>query len=277
MYDGHMNQLKQTTPRIGLALSGGGARGCAHIGVIKALEEEGIYCSVLSGTSAGAIVGALYAAGLKPEDMIRFVKDASIFKIFKVTIPDRGFTKLTYLKERLSQFIEQDSFEQLEKKLYIALSNLSSGATEFRSSGPLFDVVMASSSIPLVFKPVEIEDQFFVDGGLTENLPLSPDFMKAADFIIGVNVMPSVSMQDKNFSTVISVAQRCFELAVYGNSKASMQRCDVLIEPDKVNQYNIFQFNKYKPLIDIGYQATMEMMPLIKEKVEEHQSSQINT
>lgn len=259
-----MNQVDKSKINIGLALSGGGARGCAHIGVIKALEEEGIYCSLISGTSAGAIVGALYAAGLSPDDMVRFVKDASIFKIFKMTIPDRGFTKLTYLKERLSQFIEKDSFEDLQKQLYIALSNLSSGATEFRTSGPLFDVVMASSSIPLVFKPVEIDKQYFVDGGLTENLPLSPEFIKQADVIIGVNVMPSVSMQNKNFSTVISVAMRCFELSVYGNSKASMKQCDVLIEPDKVNKYNIFQFNKYKQLIDIGYEATKEKMPLIR-------------
>jgi NTE family protein len=262
-----MDQQNSSKLNIGLALSGGGARGCAHIGVIKALEEEGIHCSSISGTSAGAIVGALYAAGLTPEDMLRFVKDASIFKIFKVTIPDRGFTKLTYLKERLNQFVEQDSFEGLQRKLYIALSNLSSGTLEFRSSGPLFDVVMASSSIPLVFKPVEIDGQMFVDGGLTENLPLSREFEEEVDFIIGVNVMPSVSMQDKNFSTVISVALRCFELAVYGNSKASMTRCDVLIEPDKVNKYNIFQFNKYQQLIDIGYQATKEQIPLIKEKI----------
>jgi NTE family protein len=126
---------------------------------------------------------------------------------------------------------------------------------------------MASSSIPLVFKPVEIDGQMFVDGGLTENLPLSREFEEEVDFIIGVNVMPSVSMQDKSFSTVISVALRCFELAVYGNSKASMTRCDVLIEPDKVNKYNIFQFNKYQQLIDIGYQATKEQIPLIKEKI----------
>lgn len=262
-----MNQDNTKKLNIGLALSGGGARGCAHIGVIKALEEEGIHCSLISGTSAGAIVGALYAAGLSPEDMLSFVKDASIFKIFKVTIPDRGFTKLTYLKERLGQFIELDSFEGLHKKLYIALSNLSSGTIEFRSAGPLFDIVMASSSIPLVFKPVEIDQQFFVDGGLTENLPLSPEFVRKADFIIGVNVMPSVSMKDKNFSTVISVALRSFELAVYGNSKASMKRCDVLIEPEKVNKYNIFQFNKYKELIEIGYEAAKEQMPSILERL----------
>ncbi len=253
---------------IGLALSGGGARGCAHIGVLQALEENGIECNLISGTSAGAIVGALYAAGYSPQELLEFVKDASIFKIFKVTIPDRGFTKLTYLKERLAQFIESDNFDQLEKKLYIALSNLSSGTTEFRHTGVLFDVVMASSSIPLVFKPVEIDGQYFVDGGLTENLPMCPDFVEHSDFIIGVNVMPSISMLNKNFSTVISVALRCFELSVYGNSKASMKQCDILIEPDKVNRYNIFQFNKYKALYEIGYEAAMQKMPEILERVD---------
>ncbi len=263
----YMNKIASQKLKIGLALSGGGARGCAHIGVLQALEEQNIDCKIISGTSAGAIIGALYASGLSPKDMLGFVKDASIFKIFKVTIPDRGFTKLTYLKERLGKFIAKDSFDHLDKKLYIALSNLSSGSTEFRSTGPLFDVVMASSSIPLVFKPVEIDKQFYVDGGLTENLPLSQDFIDETDFILGVNVMPSVSMVDRNFSTVISVALRCFDLSVYGNSKASMKQCDVLIEPDKVNKYNIFQFNKYKDLYKIGYESTMEKMPEILEKL----------
>jgi predicted acylesterase/phospholipase RssA len=93
-----MDQQNSSKLNIGLALSGGGARGCAHIGVIKALEEEGIHCSSISGTSAGAIVGALYAAGKTPEDMLRFVKDASIFKIFKVTIPDRGLHEINLPK-----------------------------------------------------------------------------------------------------------------------------------------------------------------------------------
>ena len=110
--------------RIGLALSGGGARGIAHIGVLQALEEQGIFPEVISGASAGAIVGALYAAGKTPEEIMEFVRKASFFKMFKVAIPFSGLTKLTYLRDKLAESIPEDRFEALEKKLFVAIANL---------------------------------------------------------------------------------------------------------------------------------------------------------
>ncbi len=260
-----METNKRKSINIGLALSGGGARGIAHIGVIKALEEHDIQCNILAGTSVGAIVGALYAAGYGPEEMLGLFKQANIFRLFTFTIPDKGFTKLTYLKDQLARYIEEDSFEKLHKKLFIALTNLNTGQTEFRSSGPLFDVVTASSSIPLVFKPVEIDGHHYVDGGLMENLPASRGFLKASDVVIGVNAMPEIGLPDKQFSTVFSVATRCFELAVLGNSNSAIEKCNVLISPTKVHKYHIFQFNKYQELYDIGYEAGLQAIPALKE------------
>lgn len=264
-----MNPTVNKTVNIGLALSGGGARGIAHMGVIKALEENGIVPQNLTGASAGAIVGTLYAAGYSPDEMIKFVKEASIFKAFKVTIPDKGFTKITYIRERLSEFISEDSFESLQKKLFIAICNLNTGKTEFRSQGNLFDVVMASAAIPLVFKPVQIEGEHYVDGGLMENLPIPAAFEKASDFIIGVNVMPEIAQPERNFSTFFSVATRCFELSILGNSNESMKKCDVLISPEKVYKYHLFQFNRYQKLYEIGYEEAMAAIPKIKSKLHE--------
>lgn len=252
--------------RIGLALSGGGARGIAHIGVLQALEENGIFPEVLSGASAGAIVGALYAAGKKPEEIMAFVRKASFFKLFKVGLPYSGLTKLTYLRERLADTIAEDSFEALRRKLFIAIANLNTGECELRGSGPLFDVVTASSSIPLLFQPVEIGGQLYVDGGLLNNMPVEP-IQPLCDVTIAVNVMPHVQVANKAVQNVFGIAQRCFDLSVLANTRPSIALCDLLIEPKEVHGYNIFQINQYEPLFDIGYKAAMEQMGVLRELI----------
>ncbi|MCO6481103.1 MAG: patatin-like phospholipase family protein [Phaeodactylibacter sp.] len=249
--------------RIGLALSGGGARGIAHIGVLQALQEQGIIPEVVSGASAGSIVGALYAAGKKPGEIMEFVRKASFFKLFKVSIPFSGLTRLTYLRDRLAESIPEDSFEALEKKLIVAIANLNTGECEMRSSGKLFDVVTASSSIPLIFQPVEIDGQFYVDGGLLDNMPVGP-LKPLCDITIAVNVMPHVTVPGKSVQNVLGIAQRCFDLSVLANSRPNMELCDLLIEPKEVHDFNIFQINRYEPLFDIGYKAAMEGMDELK-------------
>ncbi len=251
-----------TQPKIGIALSGGGARGIAHIGVLQALSENGIAPDLISGASAGAIVGALYAAGKTSEEMLAFVKDSNLFKLIKVGIPNRGFTKLTYLRSRLAEVIKEDRFEALPKKLIVAISNLHTGVCEMVSSGALFDVVVASSSIPLVFKPVEINGQLYVDGGLLSNLPATP-LREEADFVIGVNVMPQVELHDTSLQSLIGVASRCFELSIVSNTKPDLEQCDFVIEPKAVHSYHIFQFNQYETLFKIGYEAAMERIPAL--------------
>ena len=105
---------------IGIAFSGGGMRGIAHIGILQALQEHGIHPDMVSGTSAGSIIGAMYAAGKTPEEMLDFVKTTSLFKVFKPGFPLNGLSSLTYLVERLQKYIEIDSFEALEKKFYVS-------------------------------------------------------------------------------------------------------------------------------------------------------------
>ncbi|NUO02117.1 MAG: patatin-like phospholipase family protein [Saprospiraceae bacterium] len=257
-----MNNITKT--KIGIAFSGGGARGIAHIGVLKALLENGIEPQVISGASAGSIVGALYAAGKSPEEMLNFVKDSNLLKLIKVGLPKRGFTKLTYLRERLAQTIPEDSFEGLKKKLIVAIANLHTGTCEMVSTGPLFDVIVASSSIPLVFKPMEINGQLYVDGGLLSNLPAIP-LLEEADFVIGVNVMPQVELHDTSLQSLVGVAARCFELSIVSNSRPDLEQCHFIIEPKAVHSFHIFQFNQYETLFRIGYEAALEVMPALLE------------
>lgn len=248
--------------KVGLALSGGGARGVAHIGVLRALGEKGIEPDVLSGTSAGAIVATWYAAGLSLEQMLEIVAESSLFKAFKIVIPNTGLTSLSYLKERLAKVIPEDNFSTLKKPTFIAISNLNKGQLEVKSEGPLFDVVTASSSIPLLFKPVEIEGEVYVDGGVFCNLPVAP-IKEEVDYVIGVDVMPAVEWESKSLNGWFGIGIRCFELSVHANSLVQKELCDHLIEVEKAVSYHTFQFNKYKELEELGYQAALNAMDQI--------------
>lgn len=253
--------------KIGISLSGGGARGIAHIGVLKALEEHDVYPAAIAGTSAGAIVGGLYAAGKRPDEILEFVKNSSFFAAFlKGGLPSAGLIKLTYLKEKLSEHIKEDRFESLEMPLYIALSNLNTGQCDIFSEGPLIQAIIGSASVPLIFKPVRINGAVYVDGGLLNNMPVHP-LKKTTDRILGVNVMPNNGTPGQKFTGALSIAGRCFDLSIYANTKPNLSMCDVVIEPEGVSQYNIFHFNQFKTLYEIGYNATIDKMDLIKERL----------
>ena len=252
--------------KIGIALSGGGARGVAHIGVLQALENHLIYPENIAGASAGSIVGALYAAGLKPVQILEIFKANSIFNIVKLGLPIKGLTRLGGLKEQLAENIEEDSFEALQKKLFVAVCNLNSGQAEIIDSGDLFEIVLASSSIPLVFQPVTRNGIQYVDGGLMLNLPVKP--LKAiSDYVIGVNVMPKVEVPIEEVDSIFDIAIRSFELGIWNNTKASQEMCDFVIEPEELRNYNILNFSKTQEIYDIGYTAAMEKIPKILELI----------
>lgn len=256
--------------KIGLSLSGGGARGFAHVGAIQALLEAGIQADAVAGASAGSVVGALYAAGFTPEEMRRFIKESNFLRFVKLGIPSGGLTKLTYLRDRLSDVIKTDDFAALKHPLWVAITNLNSGALEVRNTGPLYDIVMASCSIPLVFQPVELDDQLYVDGGLLCNLPVEP-LRNTTDFIIGINLTPPVAVPKKSLSGVVGIAYRCFDLSVWANTQPQTSLCDFVLEPAGIVDYTIFQFNKHQAIYQLGYEQTKAQIPEILRQLEARQ------
>jgi NTE family protein len=252
--------------RIGISLSGGGARGAAHIGVLQALLEEGLGPSLVAGTSAGAIIGSLYAAGLQPQQMLDFIQESKMIKLLSFKPLRAVLGELTYLKERLAEVIPHDRFEALQLPLFVAISNLNTGKVEIRSSGELYSVIAASSSIPLVFSPVSIDGQQYVDGGLLCNLPVKP-LVNRCDFILGVNVMPAVEVEGRSIQHVFSIATRCFDLSIQANTLPQLPFCNLLLEPVRVSKYHIFQFASYREIYDIGYEEAKAKMPIIKDWV----------
>jgi len=256
--------LKEKT--IGLALSGGGARGIAHVGVIAALEEADIFPTVMSGASAGSIVGAMYSAGITPLKMLDIFKSASILKTISLEWNFSGMTNLDYLQDLLSENISYDSFERLFTPLYIAVTNMNKGTLEIISEGTLFDVVTASSSIPFVFNPVKLNEDHYSDGGLMMNLPARP-IRPMCDILIGVNVMPHIEVPQKKINNAVEIAMRTSDLIIWNNSQADLAVCDEVIEPSKLSKINIFSFHKAQELYDIGYEAAKGQVECIQELV----------
>ena len=240
---------------IGLVLSGGGARGIAHIGVLKALNELKIHPTIISGTSAGSIIGVLYAMGMSSQEMLDFVGHSSLWKFFRFEWSAGGLSNLNYLKERLIQVGIPPNFEDLQKKLFVTATNLTKGKTEIFHEGPLLDTILASCSIPLVFKPVIINGDRYADGGILNNLPASA-IISQAQRLIGVNVIPLSMDEDKEYQSSIQVAQRCFELFMNANTKPELIACDIVIEP-KVQEFYLFSLPKFNLIHDIGYETTI--------------------
>ncbi len=252
--------------KVGIALSGGGARGIVHIGALQALKENEIIPDLLAGTSAGSLAGAFYASGASTEKMMDFVKDNSLLKLFSFSWAKGGITDLSNLRKKLTQYLDVSTFEELAIPLTVAISNLNTGKVEYVSEGPLLDVITASCSIPVIFKPLKINGSQYVDGGLLANAPVKP-LIRKSDFIIGINLVPRVDVPDEELSSILQVAQRCFDLAALNNIKPQLELCDMVIEPKNLKHYDRFNVNQMDELYLMGYDETMKMMPDIKHKM----------
>jgi NTE family protein len=183
----------KSLPKVGLALSGGGARGLAHIGVLKALERAGVPIDMLSGTSMGGVVAAAYASGLSPafmeQEALRMASPRRLLSLADPTLPKKGFfegQKIThYLRERLGE----RTFEDLRCPLTLVAVNLNDSQAVILNEGRVLDAVRATIALPGLFKPVERDEQLLVDGGLLDNLPADVVRQMGADIVIAVDVI----------------------------------------------------------------------------------------
>jgi len=241
--------------KIGITLSGGGARGIAHIGVLKALEEMGVEIAMISGTSAGSIVGALYARGYKPEEILSIIQKVSVFKSVKPAWTWIGLLSLEGLRDVFLKYIPENNFDALRIPLTVAATDIKKGEIVYFSKGELIPCIMASSCVPAVFAPISLDGRLFVDGGVLDNLPAKP-IRKSCDLLIGSHCNPIGSHFDaKNLRTII---ERSLLMAVNGNTQKSRELCDVFIEPPGLDKFTGFGLNKAQEIFDVGYQFTKE-------------------
>jgi len=238
--------------KTGLVLSGGGTRGFAHLGVIAALNEKGIYPEVISGTSAGAIVGAFIAGQKSPEEVMKIFKKGWFFQYTKLNLPVNGLLKLDGLREIIEDEVEYKNIEELPVPFYVAVANMNKGAVEYKNSGPLGKTVLASSSIPVLFAPVEINGQYYVDGGLMDNIPIEP-IKNDCEQIIVVNIAP-LNPREK-FKNLIQIASRTFYMSVNANMNLVQKYASVFIEPEGIDQYDILSRSHADQLFELGYNS----------------------
>jgi NTE family protein len=254
--------------KIGIALSGGGTRGIFHLGVLKALEDNGFYPEAIAGTSAGCIVGSLYAAGIAVDDIYELASKGSLFNAFGISFPSRGFAKHNFLDQIIKKNLPVNSFDVMEKKLFIAIANINSGLIEYRDAGELHKVILASCSIPFVYKPIEMDGAVYLDGGLLKNLPASP-LRPICDIVLGVNLVAQTQVSEKQISNIMSLANRVFDISVLNNIRPEIQHCDIVIESEKLNAYGRFSFSKTKEMYDLGYEVTLAQLPELKLKIDD--------
>ncbi|HAH26196.1 MAG TPA: patatin [Prolixibacteraceae bacterium] len=248
--------------QLGISLSGGGARGILHIGVLEALHQHGLRPDIVSGTSIGAFVGVLYAAGMEPLQILEMVKSSKMYKLIKWKVPSSGLLDINKVLPVLQKYIPVDDFSALEMPFYCSVTNLNSGLSETKSSGKLFQWVLASASIPLVFEPQVIEGNTYVDGGLLNNLPVH-SIRDQCRFLIGVNV--NHNGPEENITGFRAIAERAFRLAMAKNVHESLTICDFVINPPETRFFSIFDFRRANEIYQIGFDETERRMPELLE------------
>jgi len=243
--------------KTGLVLSGGGARGFAHLGVVKALNEKGIRCDIISGVSAGAIAGAYLASGFRPDQIYDLLASQDIMKISKMQLPKDGLLKLTGLKKYLQNHIPFTDLKDLPIPLMVAVTNLNKARVEYHDRGPLADLVLASASIPVLFSPVMINGDQYVDGGVYDNLPVQPIYHNCKK-IIAVNISPVY--EEGRFENILKIATRVFHLGVAKSTRQWGEKVDLLIQPPGVEKHDILRTKHIRELFDGAYEFTQKLL-----------------
>ena len=238
--------------KVGLALGGGGALGAAHIGVLEAMGDLGIRIGCISGTSAGALVASLYAFGVSREKPAKLAHEIKWMEISKLSLSQYGLLSNEKLGSLIEENIGKARIEEAEIPLAIVATDITTGDEIILKEGDLRRAVMASTCIPGVFVPVEIGGRLLVDGGIVENVPVSPLQDMGADFIIGVDL--NSGRRKERPKNIIEVLLRSFDFTLKAATRLQTERADLLIQPD-LSSYSMYDMNKAEDLIRRGYEA----------------------
>ena len=250
--------------KIALVLGGGAARGFAHIGVIKALEAQGIVPSMVVGTSAGSVVGALYASGMSGFDLQKQALQMEEDMVADWTLPNRGVFKGEALQNFINQKVKNQPIQKMPKPLGVVATDLQSGEMMLFRSGNTGMAVRASSAVPGVFQPVEISGRDYVDGGLTSPVPAQSARSMGADFVIAVDIS-NVSRQSKLTGT-LDVLLQTFAIMGHAISRHELEDADFVIRP-KTAEVNSTDFEGRHLAILEGEKAAAAIMPELKARL----------
>ncbi len=252
--------------KVGLSLAGGAARGVAHIGVLKVLAKNNIPINFISGTSSGALIGALYAAGMHPDLMEKIAQKLGWPHFFKINFTRHGPSSTEEIKNFVIKNIGDIKFSDLKIPFAVVATEIKTGKEVVLREGKVADAVAISCSVPGVFAPVKYNGEMLVDGGIVDNLPSKIVKDMGADFVIGVDVIPGGDLKEdpKNAFQIIGKA---YDILVKKNSQASRDLCDLVIEPEIPENIWHIDVHKSKKLIESGESACESRILEIKTRL----------
>jgi len=265
--------------KIGLALSSGAARGWAHVGVLSVLEEEGIPIDMIAGTSAGAVIGALYAQGKDTDQLKKLAVKIGRMKmafLADLTLPKTGLIEGRRIKAWLKSNIGDVEFKDLRIPFACVATDIMTGEEVVCRDGSVIEAVRASISIPVVFTLTKCNARYLVDGALVNPVPVGVLEDMGADFIIAVNVVPNMvdrvrgvnktPIEDFREPNIFSIIMRTIHIAGYQAVEASLEGADVVINP-KVGRIGFGDISRAQECIMKGETAARASIPEIKRRL----------
>jgi NTE family protein len=253
-------------PAIGLALGGGFARGIAHVGVLKVLEEENIPVSFVAGTSVGALIGAAYCSGVSAAELEELATRVRFKHFARWTLSRYGFASNQRMIGFLNSVLKVKSFEDLCVPLAVTATDFSTGEGVVFHSGPLVDPVRASCAYPGMFLPVKIRGRLLVDGMLSHAVPSVPLREMGAERVLAVHLKGTWTNKDGP-RHLFDVIGQCFAIAQEMNGRVWKQASDLVIEPD-VNGFKYDDFEHSHDLVRAGELVTRAALPEIRKWLE---------
>ncbi len=248
---------KRYTKKIGLALGGGAILGAAHIGVLGALEERNIEVSSITGTSIGAFIAALYAFGVSPKEIETKVADLNWLDAAGFTISKYGLLSNEKLGKTLTDTLGDVQFTDAKIPLAVVATDIGACKKVILKEGSVAEAVMASACIPGIFIPVEINARLLVDGGLVENVPLSPLKEMRAEVVMGVDL--NAKRKYTKPEDMIDVLANALDLAIDNATRIQTEEADILIAPE-LSAYNRADVEKIHDLVKEGYDAAKAIL-----------------
>jgi len=262
-------EVKIPAPRIALVLGGGAAKGFAHIGVIKALEAQGIQPEIIVGTSAGSLVGVLYAAGNDGFALQRIALDLNESMFSDYSLPDRGFLKGEALQQFVNKTVQNRPLDKLNRTVAVVATDLQSGDLVAFQRGDTGMAVRASSAVPGIFQPVRINGRDYVDGGLVSPVPVKLARRLGADIVIASDISAKPSLRP--VEGTMDILLQTF--TIMGNTIASeeLSGADVVVKPD-ITKLNSTDFQSRHLAILEGEQAGQAAIPQLRQKLAEREA-----
>jgi NTE family protein len=243
--------------RVPFVLSGGGARGIAHLGVLQAFAEVDIVPSTISGTSAGALIGAFIAAGLTSQEATALLREEWRLHLTRWKVLRGEWLSQRRIGEFLNAYLPAKYFEDLKLPLYVSATDVEHGGQRIFSSGELLPPLLAACAVPLIFPPVMIDGTPYADGGLSNNLPIEPfDDRRAEVIAVYVNPLPHYTGQ----RTLRRTLDRTFHLSFREMVARSAKACRLFIEPTGLTEFGMFDLSQAAEIQRIGYEHTRSVL-----------------